>query len=337
MKKVFLAVAAFSCCAGSAFAENVEGTFTAVSECDAYQSFNKGTNPGKVKVKPGVTYEAEEINKAGDWNWIRVDMEGAVPNLRWVSKECGTANIKSEVKDDSVTDTTANGGSKKKKCSTPNQHDSYVMAMTWQPGFCEHPPHNDKPECSALEQGKLSVAHLTLHGLWPNKKECGTRYGNCGSAPLELEEDTLTMLAPWMPNCYFADPVCKFAEYEWKKHGTCQERDDDAYFKLAVDILQRVDTSEIGKYLKDNIGEMISVDAYRKHIEQTMGKDVADRMLLVCPKGQKGYLQEIRLQLPKDIVVADDISKMLAGANTFGGNFSSGCNNEIHIERSGRD
>ncbi len=93
------------------------------------------------------------------------------------------------------------------------------------------------------------------------------------------------MLAPWMPNCYYAAPVCKFAEYEWKKHGICQEWDDDAYFKRAIDILQRVDKSELDKYLKDNIGELISVDAYRKHIEETMGIEVTDRMLLVCSKG----------------------------------------------------
>lgn len=336
MKKVFLAVAAFSCCAGSAFAENVEGTFTAVSECDAYQSFNKGTNPGMIKVQPGVEYEAAEVNKSEGWNWIRVDIEGATPNLRWVSKECGRADIKAgnvvEGGGSSGAGSSGGGG----KCTTPNQYDSYVLAMTWQPGFCEHYQYNGvKPECDALDAGKLSVAHLTLHGLWPNKSDCGTKYGNCGSTPLELEEDTLAVLAPWMPNCYYANPLCKFAEYEWKKHGTCQERDDDAYFKIATDILQRVDKSEIGKYLKDNIGEKISVEEYRKHIEETMGKGVADRLRLVCAKGK--YLQEVRMNLPKTIVADDDISKMVAGAEAFSGKFAPNCSNEIYIERSGRD
>jgi len=329
MQKVFLVAVAISCCAGSALAsEKVEGTFTAVRDCEAYQSFNNGTNPGMIKVKPGVTYEAEEINKPGDWNWIRVDIDDATPNLRWVSKECGTPNIKTppQPPDDD-----------KKKCRTPNQYDSYLLAMTWQPGFCEHPPHLDKPECSALDTGKLSVSHLTLHGLWPNKDGCGIDYGKCGNTPLSLEEDTLSALAPWMPNCYYANPLCKFAEYEWKKHGTCQERDDDTYFKLAIDLLQRVDKSEIGKYLKDNVGKKISVEEYRKHIEATMGKEVADRMLLVCPEGQGDYLQEIRLQLPKVLVVDDDISKMVAGANTFGGKFATDCNDKIYIERSGRE
>ena len=84
MKKVFLFVTAVFCCARIASAsERVEGT-----------------NPSMIKVKLGATYEAAEINKAGDWNWIRVEIEGATPNLRWVSKECGTADIKTDIKID---------------------------------------------------------------------------------------------------------------------------------------------------------------------------------------------------------------------------------------------
>lgn len=337
MQKIVLITAAISCCAGSALAENVEGTFTAVRDCDAYQSFNKGTNPGSVKVKPGVEYEAAEINKAEGWNWIRVNIESAVPDMRWVSKECGIANIKGGGKPGggSGGSEAAGGSGGGGKCTTPNQYDSYVLAMTWQPGFCEHPPHPDKPECKALDEGSLAVSHLTLHGLWPNKEECKNSYGNCGNTPLSLEEDTLTALAPWMPNCYFANPQCNFADYEWRKHGTCQERDDDTYFKLAIDILQRVDKSEIGKYLKDNIGDTISVEEYRKHIEESMGKDVADRLRLVCAKGK--YLQEVRMNLPKVITVDDDISKMVTGAEAFTGKFAPNCSDEIHIERSGRE
>lgn len=325
MKKVFLAIAAVSCCAGSAFAANVDGTFTAVSACDAYQSFKDGTNPGMVKVKPGMEYEAVEVNKADGWNWIRIDIASENPNLRWVAKGCGTHDIKIAVTPD------------QKECSTPNQYDSYVLAMTWQPGFCEHPLRPEKPECSALNEGELYIGHLTLHGLWPNKEGCGAPryYSACADTPLDITPETLETLSPWMPNCFYTGPQCKFADYEWRKHGTCQERDDDTYFKLAIDLLQRVDKSEIGKYLKDHIGEKISVKAYKEHIEKTMGKDVIERMQISCAKGK--FLKEIQINLPKEIALDDDVSKMVAGAKTFN-RFAKGCNDEmIHIERSGRD
>ncbi|MCI5126532.1 MAG: ribonuclease I, partial [Candidatus Electrothrix sp. AR5] len=52
-----------------------------------------------------------------------------------------------------------------------------------------------------------------------------------------------------------------------------------------------------------------------------------------CSK--KKYLQEIRLNLPKEIVVDNDIATMVAGAKTFG-NFTSRCAKDIYIERSGK-
>lgn len=324
MKKIILTAFAVAWCSTNALAsEKVDGTFEAVRDCEAYTSFKKGSNPGLVKLHAGEVYEAVEVNKAPDWDWIRVSVGAANGDLRWVAKGCGYANIEPP--------SPTPGPGSQPACSTPNQYDSYVLALSWQPGFCEHPPHPDKPECAAMEKDKISISHLTLHGLWPNKNECGTRYGDCSDTPLDLTEDTVAEMAPWMPNFYFS---MDFATHEWSKHGTCQERDDDTYFLLAKDILQRVDKSAIGSYLRDSIGETINTDEYRQYIEDNLGKEVADRMQLVCSK--KKYLQEIRINLPKELVADDDIAKMLSGAKTFG-KFTSKCSGDIYIERSGKN
>ncbi|MCW5200836.1 hypothetical protein VU07_03380 [Desulfobulbus sp. F4] len=320
MKKFILAVAAISCCCGSAFAtEKVSGIFKVEKECDAYLSFKKKTQP--VKVHPGESYDAVEVNKAGDWEWVQISINN---DRRWLSKQCGAADV------------TGSGNIKKEKqktsCSTANQQDSYVLAITWQPGFCEHYDYNGvKPECDAMMKDKIEVSHLTLHGLWPNKKICGTKYGNCANTPLDLKEETKKEMESWMPNFYFEQ---RFAEHEWSKHGTCQEKDDDAYFLFAKDILQRVDKSVIGGYLKEHIGSKISTAAYQKAIEDKLGKDVADRMQISCAKRQ--YLQEIRINLPKDVAADDNIGKMFARAEKFG-KFAPGCDAEIYIEKSGKN
>ncbi len=328
MKKIITSalLTAFYC--GNVLAsEDVSGTFKAMKECEAYNSFKKKTNPGQVTVKKGKTYKAVEVNKGKEWNWIRVAVDSAKNDLRWVSKECGKANLHSA----------SDNEQKKKnvnKCTTPNLYDSYVLSMTWQPGFCEHSSYQgSKPECDAMmkqNKEKLVISHLTLHGLWPNKRECGRDYANCADTKLDLKKSTVEEIDDWMPNFFFSTA---FGSYEWKKHGTCQERDDDTYFLLAKELLQRVDTSAIGTYLRDNIGETINANAYRKHIEKSLGKKVADRMQLVCSK--KKYLQEIRINLPKKIVVDDDIAQMVAGAKTFG-SFTSRCAKDIYIERSGK-
>lgn len=323
MKKCILVAAAILFyCGGSAFAtEKASGTFKVEKECDAYLSFKKKTQP--VKVHPGESYDAVEVNKAGSWDWVQISINN---DRRWVSKQCGTAASVT------VAGSSHTNRPPQTSCSTANQYDSYVLAVTWQPGFCEHDDYNGvKPECDAMLNDKIKVSHLTLHGLWPNKKSCGTRYGDCANTPLNLKEETKKEMAPWMPNFYFEQ---RFAEHEWSKHGTCQEKEADAYFLFAKDILQRVDQSVIGGYLEEHIGGKINTAEYRQAIEEKLGKDVADRMQIHCAKRQ--YLDEIRINLPKDVTTNDDISKMVAGADKFN-TFAPGCNDEIYIEKSGKN
>ena len=70
-------------------AESVSGTFKAVSACDAYKSFNKGTNPGLVHTVPGVEYQAVEVNNK-EMFWVRIEVPNIKDPLRWVFGECGT-------------------------------------------------------------------------------------------------------------------------------------------------------------------------------------------------------------------------------------------------------
>ncbi len=66
----------------------IEGTFEAGAACPAYQSFNKGTNPGDVTLRPGTIYGAFEINRP-EGGWVRLRVPGAAPLERWVARECG--------------------------------------------------------------------------------------------------------------------------------------------------------------------------------------------------------------------------------------------------------
>lgn len=59
--------------------------------------------------------------------------------------------------------------------------DSYVLALSSQPGFCQTYGYEaGKPECMHLPKNSYQAKHLTLHGLWPNQSACGQSYGYCG-------------------------------------------------------------------------------------------------------------------------------------------------------------
>ncbi|WP_299442868.1 EndoU domain-containing protein [uncultured Rhodospira sp.] len=76
----------------AAAAVAIEATFAARAECPAYQSFNQGTNPGDVTLRPGTVYGAFELN-IPDGPWVRLRVPGANPQERWVARECGRLEV----------------------------------------------------------------------------------------------------------------------------------------------------------------------------------------------------------------------------------------------------
>ncbi|MFZ6873771.1 ribonuclease T2 family protein [Undibacterium sp. Di27W] len=313
--------------------EPVNGSFTASQSCELYSSFNKQSNPGAVRAVVGKSYAVKEINKPGDYNWLRVDVEGANPNLRWVARDCGKAQLDQVPQDNAPAGRAkaARAADQQSMCTTPNQEDSYVLAITWQPGFCEHfAYHGKKPECDAINSGALKISNLTLHGLWPNKKECGINYGNCPGAPLKLNADTVNRIAKWMPNFQFES---KFGEYEWSKHGTCQARDADTYFKTAAAAVEEVNNSAVGKFILAHAGKSFKVNEFFDVIKKQEGENLARNFMLSCADGK--YLQEIRLKLPTNFETGKGLAKLIGDAEGFNRQLDK-CDNEIMVEASGR-
>jgi len=307
--------------------EPATGTFTAQRSCEAYASFAKRTNPGALQVAPGTAYTVREINQA-DYDWVRVVVPGAQPGLRWVQRDCGAATLEPQQARAPRIPAGEEGGA----CSIANRQDSYVLAVTWQPGFCEHFPFKGKkPECDAMNGGKLEAKTLSLHGLWPNKKECGTRYGSCNGPQFALSRDTIEKVAPWMPNFYYERT---FGAYEWNKHGKCQELAPDDYFIKAVAAVRVVNDSEVGRIILANAGKSIRVNDFFARVKARHGARVADSLTLVCT-GHK-YLQEVRVSLPREFATDRDLVSMVGDAQPAPAR-QQACADEIYIEAAGAD
>ncbi|BAN45973.1 hypothetical protein [Metapseudomonas resinovorans] len=288
----------------SAWAEPAQGSFVASKRCEAFQSIRKQTNPDGLEVRPGQRFEVVEVNKR-EYDWLRVRMPGSATPLRWVSAECGTVEGLSFNTGQAPRPET--GGD---VCSTPDQHDGYVLAATWQPGFCEHANYKgSKPECEGLASGELNIAHLTLHGLWPNRESCGKSYGHCTGPALDLSRQTLAYVRPWMPNFQYGT---SFGRYQWDKHGVCQtQMDDDAYFRRAADLVRQLDQSLAGRYIVANLGGAISKDAFYRKVEEDFGsREARNNFLLIC-SGK--YLQEVRVSLPRELKPADSLVGVVDG------------------------
>ena len=69
--------------------EPLEGWFIAQEACEAFQSKNKGTNPGDVMTEPFHAYTMIALNAPGG-DFFQVKVPGApVTEDRWVHVSCG--------------------------------------------------------------------------------------------------------------------------------------------------------------------------------------------------------------------------------------------------------
>ena len=324
---LFIAFAVGAVAAQGAWAAAASGTLTATEACEAFVSKNKRTNPDDSRLAVGEQYTVFEANKAVDPSWYRLRMESADPPERWVARHCGTGEI---LVGDSGAPTGGtsggaggSGGSSGDQCTTAGLEDSYVLALSWQPAFCETKP--DKPECRIDDPKVYQARNFTLHGLWPNKASCGTRYGFCGDerdpggfcdyTPLQLFTEVREDLELVMPSA--AAGSC-LQRHEWYKHGTCQTKwSIDEYWEVAIDLVEQFNRSGAAYLMSRNIGEQVETEAFLERIDCALGAGARDRVQLKC---KNGNLVDVYISLPKEITPGADLGALMSQADPKSGN-----------------
>lgn len=198
------------------------------------------------------------------------------------------------------------------------QADSYVLALSWQPGFCEtHGFDVGKSECLHLSQKAWHYNHLVLHGLWPNQSACGVNYGfceveprsnHCDYQPLALTAAAARELKQKMPS--YAYGSC-LERHEWNKHGTCQALSTSDYFILATRLTDEVNQSGLRQFLLDNQGQQVSLLQIQQVLKASFGQSGAEKIHLGC-KGK--VLVDILIQLPAQIPCDASLNQLLPAA-----------------------
>ncbi len=320
---ILLAVYIVTCDVLASVAAN--GTLTATQTCEAYISKNKRTNPDHSKLTVDQSYTVIEVNKAENPSWYRLIISNVEPQERWVAANCGEINVQIGINGGN------NGGGN--ECSTPGLEDSYVLALSWQPSFCE--THRDKPECQEEDKKSYQAHNFTLHGLWPNKSECGIKYEFCGEMrtrlgdfcdypALTLFKEVRNDLEHVMPSA--AAGSC-LKRHEWFKHGTCQTKwSIDEYFGVAIDLTKQFNESGIGYFMSRNIGEIVTEDEFINRIDCAHGKNTHKSIELKC---KNGNLVDVYIHLTDNISENQDLSGLLRSTDR---EFKSNCGGSFNID-----
>ena len=133
--------------------------FVAGEACEALQSISSGTNLGNIRLTPQKTCPVIGKNRDNASHYL-LRLEGAEPLERWVSVQCGQL-----------------------LGSSAPVNQAYLLALSWQPSFCETKP--SKPECESQTPQRFDATNLVLHGLWPQPR--ANVYCNVQGATKPLE------------------------------------------------------------------------------------------------------------------------------------------------------
>ena len=183
----------------------------------------------------------------------------------------------------------------------PIGYKSYILALSWQPAFCEGKPN--KPECRSQHKRRYDANNFSLHGLWPQPRDnvyCGVskdivetdKRGRWNELPkLEIQGRLRKELARRMPG-YRSN----LHRHEWYKHGTCMTDNPQRYFEVSIDIIDEINKTLLRDLFAQNIGKEITATQIIKAMEHGFGKGAGKRITISCKRdGKRSIINEIRL------------------------------------------
>ena len=201
---------------------------------------------------------------------------------------------------------------------------SNLLALSWQPAFCELKP--GKTECEQLNAGELPITEtqLSLHGLWPQprgKEYCGVPAGlvalDRASQWAELPEvavdaETRELLAVAMPG------TASFLErHEWLKHGTCflDAGGADGYFDDTLRVVEAINASPVAALLAAHVGGELATSDLRAAFDAAFGAGAGERVQVHCA-GDRGrtLIQEVSVNLAGAIGPETPVAALILAA-----------------------
>lgn len=224
-------------------------------------------------------------------------------------------------------------------CDEAPQITHYVLALSWQPAFCEF--NADRPECRALDPTDFAATHLTVHGLWPNDRpnagpsHCGVDEATkaldnpkswCQLPEPEMPAKTRAQLGQAMPGI-----LSCLDRHEWIKHGTCAGIDAERYFAQTLHLASAVQAAAFGQAISSNVGREVTPEQLIQAFEASFGEGSGKALTLVC-SDRGGYLSEIRIALK-----ASSLEGELDGGDLYleGPGPESRCSGTVRIDAAG--
>lgn len=282
----------------------IDHQFVADTSCAAVSSIRRGTNPGNVRVQAGQTFHVIGKNKEDATHYL-IEVNRAEPADRWIPVGCGHLQDALPIDNPPTSERRA---------------DDYLLALSWQPAFCETKP--SKPECKTQSLDRFDSRNLAIHGLWPqpsfniycnvsDKIKALDKAKQWSELPdIALSNETRKELAEKMPG--FASNLHL---HEWYKHGTCYSGSPEEYFTETILLQDQVNTSGVRELFAETIGDSLTSSEIRDRFDEAFGDGAGDRVFIKCARDidgeQENMIVELWLNLKGNIEPTTSLKTLL--------------------------
>jgi len=216
------------------------------------------------------------------------------------------------------------------------QRTQYVLAISWQPAFCETAER--RPECGSQTAERFDASHFSLHGLWPQRVDyCDVsrelqmwdRDGDWRELPEpEVAAATMAKLRQMMPGTQSS-----LERHEWLRHGTCYGKPADAYFADALSMLEAVNASQVRELFAASVGRELTQEQVRRAFDAAFGKGAGQRVRLACERdGDRRIITELTIGLTGDITGPADYQRLTMAARPTGGGCDAGIVDAVGLQ-----
>lgn len=209
--------------------------------------------------------------------------------------------------------------------STSGANQDYLLAVSWQPAFCEQRPN--KVECRSQRAGRFDTNNFSLHGLWPqprNKTYCDVSVGKISTdksgrwnklPKLDLSEEMRNELERKMPGYR-----SYLHRHEWFKHGTCMPGfSPESYFRVSLDLLDQLNASAVRALAADSINANLGFRDFAYAFGRAFGKDTQSRFILDCYRDDgRRIIHELKLSISGDLSKITDLATLITSGESVG-------------------
>ena len=200
----------------------------------------------------------------------------------------------------------------------------HILAVSWQPAFCEFKPQ--KKECRTQTHERPDASQFSLHGLWPQPR--GNVYCGVSKATidldkqgrwmklerLELESETRQLLKTVMPGYQSG-----LHRHEWVKHGTCYGQGGaQRYYQDSVALMAALNRSKLAKLFAEHVGSHLTRRTIRAALNESFGDGAGDRIRLKCRVDQdsgRRLIVELTLGLAGKFDGANSLKRLMLSAD----------------------